>query len=177
MPNFGGPPIAVQITLVSLDGKVTFSPVGPVDSGTEVTMTAADWYEITAVEGPINETVTVPADMIVTTLTAAAYCSVTATVDYASGDFNIGNDYPISSVGPWAEANGLGEGDVTAAMEDDYLLNVAPATDATIEITEITVVGTTVTVKVGASVGASTSQTSTAHCHYIPQLPFAVAGQ
>jgi hypothetical protein len=147
-------PITVaEITLVAQGGAVTFDPVGPVNSGDTVTMTATDdWKVIASIAGPVDEAGMVQAESITTTLTASASCTVTAVVDYAQGNYSIGGgSYPISSVGPWAVANGLGEVDVTAAMEDDYLLNVAPATDATISIVATAHAGATITVTVGSS--------------------------
>jgi hypothetical protein len=151
LPDFTSP--VIEITLVAQGGAVTFDPVGPVGSGDTVTMTATDdWKVIASIAGPVDEAGMVQAESITTTLTAVASCTVTAVVDYATGNFPIGGgSYPVSSVGPWAVANGLGEGDVTAAMEDDYLLNVAPATDATITIVATAHAGTTITVTVGSS--------------------------
>ena len=157
-PNFGGGPVAIMLTLVGIgDGGAVFtaggSPVTEVESGTEVTIEATtDWYVISSVTGPINEDVSglLPADSIVTTLTATASCTVTAdTAVVSSGSTGIGGGtYPLSLVAPWAIANSLGEGDITGEMEDDYLLNVAPGTNAGIVIDSIEVSGTTVTIVV-----------------------------
>lgn len=146
-------PVAVEIALASVGGAVTFDPVGPVGSGDTVTMTATDdWRVIASIAGPVDEAGMVQAVSITTTLTASASCTVTAMVDYAQGDVAVGGgSYPISSVGPWAEANGVAEGDDLSGMEDDYLLNVAPDTDATIVIVATAHAGAAITVTVGSS--------------------------
>lgn len=154
MPNFATP-VAIMLTLVPADMNVSFSPVGPVESGTEVTITAVDWYRVDSVTGPINETVLgLPAVSVTTTLTAVASCSVTATVAVVDGTYPIGGgSYDAATVAAWAMANGLDETDVDGSVEDDYLLNVDPAEgDATIVITDIVITGaTTLTVTVGSS--------------------------
>jgi hypothetical protein len=156
MPTFPGAPVAITLTLVPGDGNVSFSPVGPVESGTEVTITAVDWYRIASVTGPINEDLSgaVGEASVVTTLTAAASCSVTATVAQVSGTLPIGGlDLDLSKLSTWALGQSLGEGDIDAGNIDDYLLNVDVGTDATIEITSIVVDETagTTTITVGAS--------------------------
>jgi hypothetical protein len=155
MPTFPGAPVAIMLTLVPGDGNVSFSPLGPVESGTEVTITAVDWYRIASVTGPINEDLSgaVGEASVVTTLTAAASCSVTATVAQVSGNLPIGGlNLDLSKLSTWALGQSLGEGDVDETNIDDYLLNVDVGTDATIEITSIVVDETagTTTITVGA---------------------------
>jgi hypothetical protein len=157
MPNFEVPEV-IMLTLVGIgDGGATFtvggSPVTEVETGTEVTIEATtDWYVISSVTGPIDQDVSglLPASSIVTTLTATASCTVTAdTAVVSTGSTGIGGGtYPLSLVAPWAIANSVPEGGLTEAMEDDYLLNVAPGTDAQIQIDSIEVSGTTVTIVV-----------------------------
>jgi hypothetical protein len=155
MPTFPDAPVAITLTLVPGDGNVSFSPLGPVESGTEVTITAVDWYRIASVTGPINEDLSgaVGEASVVTTLTAAASCSVTATVAQVSGNLPIGGlNLDLSKLSTWALGQSLGEGDVDETNIDDYLLNVDVGTDATIEITSIVVDETagTTTITVGA---------------------------
>jgi hypothetical protein len=155
-PNFEEP-AAILLTLYSPDAQVTFSPVGPVESGTEVTITADEWYRIDSVTGPINETIAgLPAKAVTNVLTAGASCTVTATAAMVSGDLPLGGGtYPAGDVAAWALAQTppLGETDVTGVMEDDYLMNVAPGTDPVLTITAITVGATSVDVDVTTTAG------------------------
>jgi hypothetical protein len=159
MPDFAGPSV-IQITLVAAGGNVAFLPAATVDSGTSVTMTSDDWMRIVTVVGDINEDLSgeLPAMSVITTLTAAASCEVTVTVAEVSGDYDIGGGtYDAGTVATWAttkNAPALAEDEVTAAMEDDYLLNVEAGTDASLIITSIVVddVLETVTVTVAADI-------------------------
>ncbi|MFA7172075.1 MAG: hypothetical protein WC340_01465 [Kiritimatiellia bacterium] len=150
-------PSIIKLTLVSVGGTVIFSPEGTADSGVEVTMTAGDWYEIISVTGPINEDLSsfLPAKAITNVLTAGADCSVTATVaKVSSGSITIGGiGYDLGTVATWALANSIAEGGLVPADMDDYLLNVGPGTDATIEIKSIVVDKDTgkTTITVGSS--------------------------
>lgn len=162
-PVFDDAPVAIMLTLVGIgDGAAVFSigdtPVTEVESGTEVTIAATeDWYVISALTGPAAFTTDasgqLPADSIVVTLEATASCTVTAdTAVVSSGTTGIGGGtYPLADVAQWAIANNLGEDDITSAMEDDYLLNVAPGTDAGIVIDAIVIDGTTVTITVSVT--------------------------
>ncbi|MFO7936677.1 MAG: hypothetical protein R6V06_03620 [Kiritimatiellia bacterium] len=149
---FGGG-TAVMITLVSEGGNVTFNPEGPVESGTSVEITATDdWMWLASLNGAVSEAGVVDAVSITTNLTAAGSesCTVTAVVEYADSSQPIGDgSYPYDSVGPWASANGLTPGSDFTGLEDDYLLNVAPDTNAELTIDSITVDGTDVTIVVG----------------------------
>jgi len=156
MPIFASTPVAIMLTLVAGDANVSFSPVGPVESGTEVTITAADWYRIASVTGPVNEDLSgaVGESSFVVTLTAAASCDVTATSEQVSGTLPIGGlDLDLELLSTWALDQGLGEGDIDETNIDDYLLNVDAGTDATIEITSIVIdeVAGTTTITVAAS--------------------------
>ncbi|MDD2597727.1 MAG: hypothetical protein PHO37_00675 [Kiritimatiellae bacterium] len=158
MPVFPDAPSIIVLTLVAEGGNVLFSPAGTANSGDLVTMTADDWFRIVSVTGPINEDLSgdlpAPNREFSSVLTATADCSVTVTVAQVSGPHEIGGTtFDLAKLSTWAIANTLGEGDVGASDIDDYLLNVPPTTDATIEITSIVVdkgAGTT-TITVGAS--------------------------
>jgi hypothetical protein len=162
MPIFPDQQAAIMLTLVG--DNVAFSdggtPVTEVESGTEVLIEAADWYVINALTGPSAFTTdasgSLPADSLTVTLNADASCSVTAeTAVVSSGNVTVGDGaYPAGTVAAWAMANDLGEGDVEADMEDDYLLNVAPDTDATIQIDSFVIDGSTVTIIVSSSAPA-----------------------
>ena len=151
MPDFGE--TTIEITLVAQGGAVTFS-ANPVNSGDTVTITATDdWKWLASIDGPVTEAGVVDADSITTTLTAVASCTVTAVVEYADADHDIGGTgYPIAGpngIGTWADANGLTEAQVGEDQLDDYLLNVADGTNAELTIESITVDGTDVTIVVG----------------------------
>ncbi len=161
MPIFTSTPVAIMLTLVANDANVSFDPAGPVESGTEVTITAADWYRIASVTGPVNEDLSgaVAQPSFVVTLTAAASCSVTATSAQVSGTLPIGAlELDLDLLSTWAMAQDpvLGEGDIDETNIDDYLLNVDAGTDATIEITSIVIdeVAGTTTITVAASTAA-----------------------
>lgn len=153
MPVFPDIVASVMLTLVPT-ANVTFSPVGPVESGTEVTITAADWYRIASVTGQTEDLSAAAGEKFITaTLTADADTDVTVTVAQVSGPITIGGTvYDLGSIAAWALNNNVGENDVGENDVDDYLLNVAPGTDATIEITSIVVdkVAGTTTITVGA---------------------------
>lgn len=153
MPVFPDIVASVMLTLVPT-ANVTFSPVGPVESGTEVTITAADWYRIASVTGQTEDLSAAAGEKFITaTLTADADTDVTVTVAQVSGPITIGGTvYDLGSIAAWALNNNVGENDMGENDVDDYLLNVAPGTDATIEITSIVVdkVAGTTTITVGA---------------------------
>ena len=139
-PDFGTS--VVWLTLSSPDGKVTFSPVSPVESGTEVTMTAADWYEINAVTGPFTAapTLTLPAGEVTAVLSATADCTVTAAATLVSG-----------TDATWADAYGVSEAEFAAGTyENNYLLNISTGAVAEIVITSIAVDGIETTITVGS---------------------------
>lgn len=146
-------PSSVEITLFATGGNVTFDPAGPVASGATVAITATDdWKWIASLTGPVDEAGVVASKTITTTLTAVASCTVTAVVDYAALDQTIGgNDYPYSSVAAWAQMNNLAEGADMSAFEDQYLLNIATNTTATISITGAVNNGSAITLTVGSS--------------------------
>jgi hypothetical protein len=120
-----------------------------VASGTEVAITALPWFEITAAGDLFTSTGA-------TNLVASMKTSYIGTVDGTDGQTNaiaaqlwsdtaavtatgFGSTYPANKVAAWAFANSLTA--VDAGMEDDYLFNVAPGTDAKPVIKSIAVDG------------------------------------
>ena len=81
----------------------------------------------------------------VSTGTVDEVCGETVTitaVPYSSGSSistGLGASLPADKVAAWALANTLGEGELTAAMQDDFLMNVGPGTEARPVITSIAV--------------------------------------
>ena len=157
--NPWGSTVVISLVFAGASGTFTAggSGVTEVDSGTEVVMTAAEWYRITSVDGPIDETITgLPLGTVTTTVTSDSDCTVTATVAGVSGEFDNGNVVVSNSatLATWATTGQtLAEGDIIQSDLDDYLLNVVRGTDATIAITSIEVdaVADTTTIEVDAS--------------------------
>ncbi len=166
MPNFVGTPAAITLTLAVVgDGTVTFTDDGdPLESpfefvsGSTIVMTASDWHEIIDITSPGAEFSATPKDVpsqvIISELSATENCIVTVTNAIASGsNYPLGDGtYDLTKIANWAINNSLTPAQVTdnaAAYEDDYLLNVAPGTVATLEIKSIVVGATTTTIVVG----------------------------
>jgi len=129
------------IQLVFAGGSGSFATlaepdVSSVTSGTEVIMTAAEWYEITGVTGPIDETgFAVPANAVTTTVTSASDCTVTATVAQVDSD-----------LADWAVLYGVSKAQADAGTyNNNYLLNISPSEVAEIVIESIVIVDTNIT--------------------------------
>jgi hypothetical protein len=133
---------------VTLDGSPVSSN-GTVEADSTIVIDASDWYEIASVTGTGDAAYAgLPApgalvNVSTGTVSATAAETLTITVQPFSGSTAIstglGGSYPANKVAAWALANGLGAGDLTGAMLDDYLLNKAPATNAELEIKAIVV--------------------------------------
>jgi len=167
--SFGGM-AAVMLTLSFDDalmdvtqGATTLAPNDTVEVGSTIAIDAIDWYEIASVTGdgvvytgPIgSQTNTTSGDL---TMVTPAETTVTITAQYYTGaiDTGLGAAVDATKLSAWAVANSKSEAEVianAASWMDDYLLNVAPDTDATIQITSIVVdeTGETATITVGAS--------------------------
>ena len=113
----------------------------------EIVIDAADWYQIASVTGSVYGAYSGPVGTLVnvSTGTVDEVCGETVTitaVPYSSGSAistGLGGSLPADKVAAWALANTLGESDLNGAMLDDYLMNVAPGTDAKPVITSIAV--------------------------------------
>jgi len=131
---------------------------GTVTSGTTLTITAEDWYQITSVGGtgitwegtdpewdgttPLGEKITSASGTI-----TASGADLTATIGaglYYTGEMPTGHNYQgqdAAKVTAWAIANNLSMADLNAtgadAYVDNYLLNVGTNATAQIEIASI----------------------------------------
>ncbi len=135
---------------------------GTVESGTLLTINAAEWYRLLSVTGDgdaayVGETGLASCTGIVS---ATAAANVTVTFTNVTGSVSMGEGGPsvdAEKLSAWAVAQDpdLTEAEVqanAAVWYDEYLLNIAPDEAAsTIEITSITVGATEATIVVTAS--------------------------
>lgn len=154
--------LAFDSALVSVvQGETTLASNDTVEASSTITITAADWYEIASVSGTgVTYDGTTGAGVTNSTgeLSAAEAATVTivAQANTSTGAISTGlggGSLPANKVAAWALANELGSGDLTPAMLDDYLMGVAPATDAKPEILSIVVdeAEEEITITVGAT--------------------------
>jgi len=167
-------PAGVQLTLSFTDTLVqvydqtagaAVSNGGKVPTDNEIRIEAANWYEIYSVTGAGTGSFTgTPAPgALVTATTGTVSATASDTLTITAQPFSsstaistgLGGSLPANKVAAWALDNNLGVNALTTAMLDDYLLDVAPGTDATISITSVEVSGTTVTIKVAATDGVN----------------------
>lgn len=147
-------------------GATTLAPNDQVAVGSTISISAIDWYEIASVTGDGVVYTGTTGEQVKTssgdlTMVTPAETNVTIVAQQYTGTIGTGLPAPYDTVSAvnlsaWAVANNKTEAEVVAnaaSWLDDYLLNVAPDTDATIEITSIVVdeVGETATITVGAS--------------------------
>jgi len=148
LPDFGTP-AAVMLTLASVgDGTVTFTAAGigvtEVESGTEVVMTASDWYQIIDItsDGAGFMATGLPLDansqVVTSTVSATEDCIVTVTNAVVSGPYPLAPEYDLGSIATWALNYGVSQANAPTYI-DQYLLNVAPAVTAELVITSIVV--------------------------------------
>jgi hypothetical protein len=165
-----GTPHGILLTLAFDASKLTVlddvTPVasnGTVNADATLTITAADFYRVAGVAGEGVTFTPVTGDFgdksVIGTIAAAAEAEVTITANMiddsaASTGFG-GYNVQASKLAAWAQANSLTETLVNANANDyldDYLLNVAPGTDAELEITDIQInPDGSITIEVGAS--------------------------
>lgn len=140
--------LAFDSALVSVvQGETTLASNDTVEASSTITITAADWYEIASVSGTgVTYGGTTGAGVTNSTgeLSAAEAATVTivAQQNTSTGAISTGlggGSLPANKVAAWALANELGSGDLTSAMLDDYLMGVAPGTDAKPEIKSIVI--------------------------------------
>jgi len=155
--------LAFNEALVSVTrGGIPVMSNGTIFVTSEIVIDAADWHQIASVTGLFADVYDGPVGALinVSTGTLNAICgeTVTITVVPYSGSIStvLGASLPADKVAAWALANTLGEGDLDAAMLDDYLMNVAPGTEARPVITSISIDEDAgiATIKVGATSGA-----------------------
>jgi hypothetical protein len=157
--------LAFNEALVSVTrGGIPVTSNGTIFVHSEIVIDAADWHQIASVTGSVADVYGGPVGALVnvSTGTVDAICGDTVTitvVPYRGGSAistGLGASLPADKVAAWALANTLGEGDLDAAMLDDYLMNVAPGTEARPVITSLSVddVAGLATVTVGATSGA-----------------------
>lgn len=130
-----------------------------VPSGSELVITAKNWYEIASVTGPA--TTTYIAGAVGSTVATVKVENATATnvtitgrtstsTAKVSGSTSFTNQ-PMNKVAAWANGVGSLTGDVTEPMYNKYLLNIASTADVpTMLIKSISVSGTVVTIQVEA---------------------------
>jgi len=163
--GFGVTPVAVLLTLNFNDALITVTqdgtPVannGTVATGQQIVIDAADWYQISAIS--TNDTVsftgTIGVNCTTGTVTAAASSTLTinaALYTAANGTISTGaGNLPADKLAAWAtsKAGSISQATLasTTAWYDDYLFNVAPATDAKLVISSVNVVGDNIVVVV-----------------------------
>lgn len=147
----------IQSVYVGGNAKTTNDKV---PSGSELVITAKNWYEIAPVTGP--ETTTWVAGAVGSTVATVKVENATATnvtitgrtstsTAKVSGSTSFTNQ-PMNKVAAWANGVGNLTGDVDEGMYNRYLLNLEKAaTVPTMLIKSISVSGTTATVTVEAT--------------------------
>ena len=171
VPDFGGS-TGIYLTLVFDTAKIVVTTNGAAvaDGGqlltdTAIVINAKPWYCITNTGALFTGGATT--NYVGTMITNVYGTVVAATAGLTNEIFaalysetnalstGLGN-YPADKVASWASGHGLNPGDLTTGMLDDYLLNVAPATDAQIKITSIVydAVNSKAVITVGASLPA-----------------------
>lgn len=167
--GFATVPASVLLTLAFDSAMVSVTTNGAaantlavVPTDTAVVITAQPWYQITDFGALfIGGSTTNKFDTMVTGISGTVSSGVTATNTIVAAQFSTTaglpagfGSYPITGakgISTWALANGQNPADITTAMLDDYLLNVAPGTDAQPLIDSIVVNGSNATIKVGAT--------------------------
>jgi len=142
---------SVVLTLSFDSGLVTVAQGGvplttgaEVESGETIEIAAADWRELVSVngtdvtyDGPVGAMVLASTG----TVSALASTTVTFTTQPYSGtgaiSTGLGGTQPADKVAEWALANSLGAGDLDSDMLDDYLCNVAPATNPELKVLSV----------------------------------------
>jgi len=151
MANGFGTPASILLTLafdssllsVSSGGAITNG--GTVTSGSTVVIDAIDWYEITGVTGTgVTYGGSTGARVNISTGLLSAATATTVTIgatQYSGSPISTGaGSLPVAKVAAWAHNNGVAENGLSGtAWYDDYLLNVAVGTDASLKISSITV--------------------------------------
>jgi hypothetical protein len=135
---------------------------GTVADGTTVTIQCTNWYQVASITGATypeyggNLSASNQLKTATVTLTAGHSTNVIITSEKYTGTFSTGSgSVDANKLANWAIANNKSEADVTAnaaSWMDDYLLNVAPDTNAQLKIMDIVYdSGTaTATITVGA---------------------------
>ncbi len=152
--------LSFNSSLVSVvqDGNPV-SDGGTVVSGSTIVIDANDWYEIASVTGSgdaVYSGLPIPGSQVncsTGTVSATASETITITAQQYTGPINTGYGSSVDGgkLSTWALANNKSESDVIANAEswsDDYLLNVAPDTNAKLEISNIAVSNATAYVTV-----------------------------
>ena len=142
-----------------LTNGIAIANYDSVKDGVSVSIIAKPWYQITsggALLGSVttNEFTAGVITGLVGTVTGSNGATNTIVSTNLSSTAGLPSGFgsaSISSISTWASANGLSPAGVTEAMLDDYLLNVAPGTDAGLQITSITYGTGTVTVRIQAT--------------------------
>jgi len=155
--GFDTPPAGILLTLAFDDAMVSVTTNGAaaatgaqVPTDTAVVITAQPWYYITDVGSLFiggDTTNKVSGSEMITGINGTVSTELadqTNTIVAAIYNTNAGlpsgfGGYPIGDIATWAMDNGQDPEDITEAMLDDYLLDVAPGTDATLTITSIVV--------------------------------------
>lgn len=135
-------------------GGVAVANLDVVPTDTAVVITAQPWYEITNPGALfIGGDTTNKFDAMITSINGMVSSGVAATNTIVAAAFSTTaglpsgfGPYPIGAITTWALANGQTPESMTAAMLDDYLFNVAPATDAKLVIQSIVVEGENATI-------------------------------
>ncbi len=172
IPADFGAPAGILLTLVFDPAMVSVltngaeaATLAQVPTSTPIVINAKPWYEITSMgslfTGPSVTNKVAGTEMITNvdgTVESATSATNTITAQLYSDTGSIstglgGGTYPANKVALWATT--YSQTVLTPDMLDDYLLNVAPATDAVLKINSITVNSGTglVTIKVGATSG------------------------
>jgi len=133
--------------IFTVDGE-TIAEGSEVTDGTEVTISAPDWYRITDISGAFTNTLAtlLPSSVAVETLLTDASCgAVTATVELISGSTTVGDKaYSNNTIKSWADIDGVSEADFSN-YEGHFLLNISTSAVAEISIELIVIVDTNIT--------------------------------
>lgn len=164
-PDGIGQVTAIMLTLAFDPAQVLVTTGGvsvangtEVPSPTDVSIYAKPWFQITSggalLSNATSNLFSSAVTSIVGTVTSATEGQFN-TVTSAAFDSTTGlptgfGDADIAELSAWATANSVTPEAVTEAMLDDYLLNVAPGTDAGIEITSIVYDGSVATITIAA---------------------------
>ncbi len=149
--------LAFDSAMVSVTtGGVAVANLDVVPTDTAVVITAQPWFEITNPGALfIGGDTTNKFDAMITGINGMVSSGVTATNTIIAAAFSTTaglpsgfGSYSIGSITTWAQANGQTPESMTAAMLDDYLFNVVPATDAKLVIQSIEVIGENATIVV-----------------------------
>lgn len=144
-------------------GEGAIADGATVNSGTAITVTANDWYQITAVEANATAVADGLADLsgrVTTTSFTAIANGADAAITIAANKYSDGtfgaNNAPAGKAADWGLANSISTTDFDTYY-NQYLLNVAPEASTAIEIKKVEMGDSAATITVEAAAGVDWS--------------------